>query len=781
MNAGSVKLVRNSVVQALLVVVALGWPLLPAVAQTPEAACAADTLYLISPEAPLDLRLESSGKPGLTISWPNLDPNDATCFTLKDTDNLNFNIDVGGGFGDSVDRLFLFSTPDQGVIGSSNSGNITITWRNEGPSNNGNIGGVFNLANNGGLWSYSETGASWNQVNNGLPMTWQRTNIMALDNGTGDFMVAAFTGGVALESESVGLFSYNGTNWTRLAADLFDAGHQITKIAVSALDNNSFAVGTKSGGMFVTTNGGEDFTQWTTNLDPTAPVLPQTYKVTGLNWESGRLLVSMPGWGVFISSNGGTAFNRSEFVIPIGNLDTAVRDSLPPIVSDFSVDPANNNRIVAALQFHGAFETTDGGVSWHDLYGDLVVADSLNAGAWVHSGLEILIDDQDPQIIVMGVSQKGLYRTADGGATWNLVGAGQQPTNTAQLGAYSLIRRQGLPGEMLVMEDKWKLLHSTDAGATWTDFARQPELNTGLVMVARRDNSGDFVIGSNSGGIYVAGSPLTLSETYSSTTSQWLRDLKLGLDITFDGGNVQANDEFRLVGQTFQGWCVWRSPSHDPDNMTLVGLFDRVNPEDCFEGYCGDNSLELVPQCYAAKRAACFDVSDPDTIRFFDEEVYNGFSYRYAVSSFDYGNRALLTPESNTKEMVFSRRWKGDELSIFPGDGNRTRIDVNRSATAAEQGEEIYVFPNPVRLGAGVPGGEGHMVVFTNLPEGSRVRVFTTAGDDIINLAPELQTEGQIYWETVNDSGEEISAGIYLYKVEMPAREDYWGRIVVIR
>ena len=61
------------------------------------------------------------------------------------------------------------------------------------------------------------------------------------------------------------------------------------------------------------------------------------------------------------------------------------------------------------------------------------------------------------------------------------------------------------------------------------------------------------------------------------------------------------------------------------------------------------------------------------------------------------------------------------------------------------------------------------------------MRVFTTAGDDIINLGPDNQTGGQMYWRTVNRDGEEISAGIYLYKVEMPAREDYWGRIVVIR
>jgi hypothetical protein len=344
-----------------------------------------------------------------------------------------------------------------------------------------------------------------------------------------------------------------------------------------------------------------------------------------------------------------------------------------------------------------------------------------------------------------------------------------------------LIGRSGLPGHILAMEDGHKLLQSLDSGATWSDFPQQPLLNRSLVIVPHRETTGDFTLGSNGGGIYVAGTSISLKNTYTSATTASLRSLDLGLRMTFGAGAVQAGDEFKLVAQTFQGWAVWRGASHRPDDMTLIGLYDRVNPEDCYRGYCGDSSLEIIPQCFRAKRAACFNLSNPDTLRFFDEEVYNGFSYVYAVSAFDYGNTALTTPQNSTNEMLFSPRWTGDALSPYAGPGTRLRIDVNQPAAAAVRDQEIYAYPNPVRLGAGVPGGEGHQVVFTNLPEGSRVRVFTAAGDDVINLDPVNQTGGQIYWLTVNHEGEEVSAGVYLYKVEMPAREDFWGRIVVIR
>ncbi|MFT5232652.1 MAG: photosystem II stability/assembly factor-like uncharacterized protein [Candidatus Krumholzibacteriia bacterium] len=751
-----------------------------ALAQTPDAACASDSLYLISPDD-LDLSLNLSGKPGLTVSWPNLDATNATCFGLGGTDELAFNVTSSGGFGDKVDRLFRFATPDSGDIGSDDPKNIVFEWQNQGDGANGNMAGLINLSNNGGLWEYGALGSQWAQFNNGLPMTWNRTNIVAMDVGSGDFKVAAFTSGVSLESASTGVYIYNGTSWQRIAADLFNKGILVTKIVVSPNDNNTFAIGTGQVGLYVTTDGGNTFTQWTTELDPGALVLPGTFRVKALNWESSRLLVFMPNWGLFISSDNATSFVRSDILVQ-DNLDDPVEMVLPTIES-FSVDPSNEDHIVAGLLFHGAFETDDGGQTWNNLYGDLVVPAPESPGAWSTSAGDVLIDSANPLIIVMGVLQKGIFQTNDGGETWVSVDndAGVQPINRGNLSRFSLINRRGRPGEMLAMEDGWNLLHSFDSGATWSLFAEQPALPTGLEVISRRDNSGDFMVATNGGGIYVTGTTLLLSDTFSSGTSTELRDLDLGLEIRFDQGVVQPDDTFDLVAQTFQGWAVWRGPSHDRSQMKLLGLYDRVNPEDCFEGYCGDNSLEIVPLCYRAKRAACFDLSNPDTVRFFDEEVYNGFSYFYAVTSFDYGNTALTTPQNNTNQMLFSPRFTGDELSLFNGAGNRTLIDVNQPAAVASGGEEIYAYPNPIRAGAGLPRSQGETVVFTNLPDGSRVRVFTTAGDDVINLGPDNQTGGQMYWRTVNRNGESVSAGVYLYKVEMPEREDYWGRIVVIR
>ncbi len=161
--------------------------------------------------------------------------------------------------------------------------------------------------------------------------------------------------------------------------------------------------------------------------------------------------------------------------------------------------------------------------------------------------------------------------------------------------------------------------------------------------------------------------------------------------------------------------------------------------------------------------------------------MYNGFSYYYSVATFDYGNTALVSPQNNTNSMVFSPRYSEDENSPFAGMGNISFIQINSNIADVANGETIYVYPNPLRRDAGIPGSEGETVVFTNLPPQSHLKVFTTAGDDVMDLGPETMQLGNIYWDTRNREGESISPGVFLYKVESPGREDHWGKLVVIR
>ena len=123
----------------------------------------------------------------------------------------------------------------------------------------------------------------------------------------------------------------------------------------------------------------------------------------------------------------------------------------------------------------------------------------------------------------------------------------------------------------------------------------------------------------------------------------------------------------------------------------------------------------------------------------------------------------------------------GISSSPFDGEGNRVSFQVDTTAQPARLGEQVFVFPNPLRRELGFPGSEGEQVVFSNLPPESRVRVFTTAGDEVADLGPEFQQGSNIYWQTRNQSGEPLASGVYIYRVVMPERSDYFGKLVIIR
>ncbi len=777
MKAGNVR-ARWTVMAAVILTLVLVSPLgVRGQTQTPTSTCANDSLYLISPQN-LEMTHQVRGREGLLISWRDLNVEEATCTALVGTEDLDHPISVVGGFADKVDRQLVFTTVDSGVVGSTEAENVVLTWASEGSSIYGSLGGAINLSNNGGLLSYSAAGG-WSQENAGLPMTWQQVNIRTLAVGSDDFKVAAFSGGQALTSDFQGLFVQENGTWVRIAEDLFTADVRINAVAVSPHNNSHFAVATENDGLFITTDGGQTFQQWMGELDPGYNPQPSSVRISALTWGVDQLWAFAANFGLFHSADNGSTFQRSDIQVDVDLDHPGQGMAFPSAAYTIRINPSNSDHVLIGLAFNGVFQSLDGGATWTNTYGDLQIPDPAEEGAWSYSANAVLVDPSDANIMVAGMMTKGLFRTADGGQTWTRVDTDVAPENMSLMREMSLEASPTVPGTYYAVVDQHAVLVSTDFGVTWDYMDPAPMINK--CVTTAMDSAGNLHLGTWGGGNYVVGTPLSLSATYGNNTSYDLRTLDLGLDIIFEAGLVVPNESFTLKCQTFQGWAVWRAPNHSPDEMTLIGLFDRVNPESCIEGYCGDTSYEIVPECYNSKRAACFDFDTPDSVRFFDGDVFNGFSYYYAVSSYDYGNTALSSPQNNSQAPVYSPRWENDGLSPFAGAGNRTHIQLNNEPTFADYGPEIYVFPNPLRANEGLPGQEGETVVFTNLPANSRVWVFTTAGDIVADLGPELMNEGNIEWNTRNKENESVSPGVYMYKVEMPSRQDHWGRLVIIR
>lgn len=763
-----------------LLIVSLALVPAATVAQTSDEECLQDQLRLVSPGRDgLRVSLQVGPPFGALVQWADLDDAESTCAVVAGADGLGFDVSLDGFYNDVVDRQLNFFAPAGGPVGAEDRNRVVLQWNNANLQFTGTISGEINLSNNGGLLVYDAVQDEWRQENAGLPMYLGRTDMVA-------YAASPLDAGrrlCALEDRlSRGLWYKPdaGSDWRRVGEDVFPdvntAEFRITAVAFSPDDAGTFVVGTSNRGLYLTRDAGATFTQLQAEF---APGEWSQRSVAALSWAAAdRLYVAVNQLGLYVSTDDLATFDLLEtFLVPA--LFPPAGDSVPPVVR--TILDLGGGRLLVGVQNFGVYETVNGGEDWIWRWTQIL------AQPTAVDVRTLAVDPLDQDIIVAGTANLGIFRTLDGGLDWDQVNpAGSTYPDNPPVSGEAVPQVVWSPAldRFVAAADGEGLLTSTD-GQVWLEDEIAVPSNLSfkrLDAVAVGDDA--LALATYDGGIYVPGSPLALSSTMQrAATDARYRDLDFGLDISFSEGFVDSLATFSLKLQDFQGYGVWRSETGDPDDMELIGLYDKNNPETCIQGYCGGTGYFQVPNCYVDKRAACFDFSDPDTVRFFDDNVYDGFQYYYAVTTFDYGNTALASPASLSADQVFSARFTGDELAPFGGDGNRVRFDVNREAQPERGGDEIYVFPNPLRnTSKGFSQSEdGVEVNFVNLPPESRVKIFTVDGDLVGDLGPDMQQGHSIKWMTRNDDGELLASGVYIYKVEMRSRDDYFGKLVIIR
>ncbi len=126
---------------------------------------------------------------------------------------------------------------------------------------------------------------------------------------------------------------------------------------------------------------------------------------------------------VYRSEDSGETWRR----LPDPNMPTRCVMPFACRVMRMAQHPGKPGTIFAALEVGGAMRTTDGGESWKDCSADLIrlaqrphlkskiVSDTSDEG--MLDGHAIAISAADPDAVIIAV-RMGLFRTADGGETW---------------------------------------------------------------------------------------------------------------------------------------------------------------------------------------------------------------------------------------------------------------------------------------------------------------------------------------------------------------------------
>ena len=144
------------------------------------------------------------------------------------------------------------------------------------------------------------------------------------------------------------------------------------------------------------------------------------------------------------------------------------------------LEPSLNDpdTVYAGVEDAAMFKTTDGGQTWNELPG------LRNHGSGAHwmpgaggMGLHtILLDKQNPGRIFIAISAAGCFRSDDDGKTWRPINRGlrseQMPNPTAEVGhcVHRIAMHPSRPNT-LFMQKHWDVMRTDDGGENWKEVS----------------------------------------------------------------------------------------------------------------------------------------------------------------------------------------------------------------------------------------------------------------------------------------------------------------------
>ena len=144
------------------------------------------------------------------------------------------------------------------------------------------------------------------------------------------------------------------------------------------------------------------------------------------------------------------------------------------------LEPSLTDRetVYAGAEDAALFRSTDGAASWQEVRG-LREHDSGShrqpgaGGMCLHT---IILDPQDPDRIVVAISAAGVFRTDDGGSSWQPINKGLLskgiPSPAAEVGhcVHKLAMHPSRPAT-LFMQKHWDVMRSDDGGDSWEEVS----------------------------------------------------------------------------------------------------------------------------------------------------------------------------------------------------------------------------------------------------------------------------------------------------------------------
>ena len=211
----------------------------------------------------------------------------------------------------------------------------------------------------------------------------------------------------------------------------------------------------------------------------------------------------------------------------------------------------------------------------------------------------------------------------------------------------------------------------------------------------------------------------------------------------FDNSPEFARDPTPPHLRDFEGYRIYRGTSSQISDSSWILLkqYDKT-PNDTIRDV--DHSIGFntgMPER---------ETQGPYTgwYKYVDYGVKNGFTYYYAVTSYDVGN-----PDIGLPSLESSKRQ--NMTKVIPG-------------TPPTDAKRVYVYPNPYKKSSmwDQPGPYGRVIRFNNLPEKCTIYIFNLAGDLVKTIHHDNPNYGEESWNLIMDKDQEVATGLYYFVVK---------------
>ena len=145
--------------------------------------------------------------------------------------------------------------------------------------------------------------------------------------------------------------------------------------------------------------------------------------------------------------------------------------------------------VYAGVEDAALFRSSDGGTTWQELAGlrGHGTGPQWQPGAGGMCLHTILLDPGDPRRMFAAISAAGAFKTEDAGVTWRPINRGLQskyiPNPTAEVGhcVHRLALHRARP-RVLFMQKHWDVMRSDDAGESWREVSGNLPTDFGFVI-----------------------------------------------------------------------------------------------------------------------------------------------------------------------------------------------------------------------------------------------------------------------------------------------------------